>query len=158
MTIARNTCPLLDQGTGWLCNRAPDVAASNQSKYGISSQKSTNRNHVLNALDCVLPQFHDAPLDSASRRNMEAWAQVSIFEKATKFWVLCCIERLISCHYPFVKILVKLLLIKCLAQVKEGKHVSTRKGWLCDLHAFVSSAWRWKRSTIVVEAFLSWSK
>jgi hypothetical protein len=75
----------------------------------------TNCNHVLDALDRVLSHFHNVPLDSASGGDMEAGAQVSIFKKAMELWVLRCIKGLISCDYPFVKILVKLLLIECLA-------------------------------------------
>jgi len=72
---------------------------------------------------------------------MEAGAQVSIFKKATELWVLRCIEGLISCDYPFVKILVELLLIECLA-LNKGRETCqhTERVIMCKLHTFVSSA------------------
>ena len=47
--------------------------------------------------------------------------QVSIFEKTTELRYLCCVEGLISCDYPFVKILVEFFLIKFLALCKRRK-------------------------------------
>ena len=59
--------------------------------------------------------------DGTRRWDMEAWTQVSIFKEATKLKIFCCFKGLISCHYPFMKILVKFLLIKCLALHKRRK-------------------------------------
>ena len=100
----------------------------------------TNCNHVPDALDCVLSHFHDVPLGGACGWDMEAQAQVSIFKKATKLRIFCCVKWLIGCQYPFMKILVELSLIKCLALCKRRKVSVHGKVNASESHALVSSA------------------
>lgn len=64
-------------------------------------------NHLLSALNSILAHSHDTAFHGESAWDVEGWAEMRVFQKASEFWAFDFFEGLIASGQPFSKKFLK---------------------------------------------------